>query len=126
MKINDSFGGTRWLSLPQQPVRCGAEVSQGVRYWCALWNRTSNNAGSLSFNFYGYQTLGNSAARSGVMGVASVNNTSRGWVRFNGIYSATFSSAMPAALAGSDINKSVVQVGFLPQVILNNIGTDIV
>ena len=80
----------------------------------------------MSFNFCGFQTLGNSAARSGVMGLGSVNNSSRGWIRFNGIYSATFSSAMPAALAASDINKSVAQVAFFPQVILNNVGSDIV
>jgi hypothetical protein len=100
--------------------------SAGVRYWCAIWHRTSNNAGSMSLNWYGQQTLGTSGARSGVMGVVSVNNSTQGWQRFLGIYSATFSSAMPAALAASDINKSVAQVLFLPQVILNNVGTNIV
>jgi hypothetical protein len=126
MNINDSFGGTRWLTIDSSNFNVQPVFSAGVRYWCAIWHRTSNNAGSMSLNWYGQQTLGTSGARSGVMGVVSVNNSTQGWQRFLGIYSATFSSAMPAALAASDINKSVAQVLFLPQVILNNVGTNIV
>lgn len=126
MNINDSFGGTRWLTIDSSNFDVQPVLLDGVRYWCAIWNRTSNNAGSMSLNLYGYQTLGNSNARSGIMGAVSVVNSTLGWGRFMGIYSATFSTAMPAALAASDINKSVAQVLFMPQVILNNAATNII
>lgn len=124
MAINDSFGGTRWLTIHSSNFNVAPNFEANKRYWCAIWNRTSNNAGSMSLNIFGQQTLVSSGARSGVMGLASVANSTRGWGRFNGIYSATFSTAMPNALAASDINKSVAQVLFLPQVIFNNVHSD--
>lgn len=126
MNINDSFGGTRWLTIGSGNFNAQPVLLEGVRYWCAIWNRTSNNAGSMSLNLYGYQSLGNSNARSGILGAVSVVNSTLGWGRFMGIYSVTFSTAMPSALAASDINKSVAQVLFLPQVILNNVATNII
>lgn len=124
MQINDSFGGTRWLTIHSSLFDVAPVFSAGVRYWCAIWNRTSNNAGSMSFNFFGNITAALSNARSGVMGLGSVANSTRGWQRFHGIYSVTFSTAMPGALAASDINKSVAQVLMLPQVIFNNVHSD--
>jgi len=124
MNINDSFGGNRWLSIHSSNFDVAPSFEAGKRYWCAIWNRSSS--GSQTFSLFGNQTLGTSAARSGVLGAVSVANSTLGWQRFLGIYSATFSTAMPAALAGSDINKSVAAVQFFPQVLLNNVGSNIV
>lgn len=124
--INNTFGGIRWLSIHSSNFDVQPVFSEGVRYWAAIWHRTSNNAGSMTISFMGGQSMGQSGVRSGVMGVASQTDTTLGAVRFNGVFGTTFSSAMPVTLNGSDINHSVAAVQHLPQVILNNVGSNII
>ncbi len=120
MNINDSVAGWRWLTFHSSQFNNAPNFS-ATRYFCALWNRSSS--GSQSFSNFGMASFGLSNARSGTMGTGSVNNTTLGWFPFNGIYSASFSTAMPNALAASDINKNVAEVAWIPQVVLNSLGT---
>lgn len=124
MNINDSFGGWRWLSFASSQFDVAPNFSDGVRYWVAFWSRSSS--GTPNFTHFGVQSLGNSGTRSGLLGNASASNTTLGWGRFQGFYSVSFSTGMPSAIAGSDINKINASAVFVPQVILNNVGTNVV
>lgn len=120
--VNNSMGGWRWVTFHSSQFDVAPVLNQ-VRYWVALWNRSSS--GSQSFSLMGMQSLGMSNVRSGFMSVGSATDTTLGWGRFRGAYSATFSTAMPNTLGAVDINKNVAGAIFVPQIIFNNVGTNI-
>lgn len=128
MNINDSFGGFRWLSFASSQFDTAPVFEAHKRYWCGIWSRTSS--GTPNFSHFGMMSLGMSNSRSGILGNVSEANNSRGWGRFQGHYftgvSSSFSSAMPDTLDASNIHKRFAGAPFIPQVILNNVGTDIV
>ncbi|SRR5258705_5743403 len=123
MNINDSVGGWKWLTVHSSQFDVNPAFGQS-RYWVALWHRSSS--GSQSFSLFGMQSMGRTDVRSGIMSLASSTNTTFGWGRFRGAYSVTFSSAMPNAIAASDVNKNIVGANFIPQILINNVGTNIV
>lgn len=120
--VNQSMGGWRWVTIHSSQFN-NQPVLEQKRYWCVLWNRSSS--GSQSFSLFGMRSMGLSNVRSGFMSVASASNTTLGWGRFRGVYSASFSTAMPNALAASDINKNVLGAEFIPQIIMNNVASNI-
>lgn len=121
--INNSVGGWRWLTIHSSQFNVNPTFGQS-RYWVALWHRSSS--GSQSFSLFGMQSMGLSNVRSGMMSAGSASNTTLGWGRFRGAHSVTFSTAMPSAIAASDINKNVAGAIFIPQIIINNVGTNII
>jgi hypothetical protein len=115
--FNSSFNGPRWVTFHSSQFDVQPTFSN-TRYWVAIWTRSSSGTGSWSIA--GIQTLFHSATRSGTMGAASNAATTLGMFPFAGVFSVTFSSAMPAGISASDINHNVAAVNFLPQVVLNN------
>lgn len=123
LSLADFFNGARWLTLQSSQFDSPPAFSRDS-YWLGYHMRSSS--GLQTFSIYGARTIANTVSRSGFVGEASVSNTSQGWLPFNGFYSATFSTAMPSSLAASDINKQTSGNQFLPLVIFNNVGSDIV
>jgi hypothetical protein len=123
MNINDSMGGRRWVTLHSSQFDAAPNFHEGSDYYMAVWNRSSS--GSQTFAFQGQLLPYATGVRSGFMSVGSATNTTLGQYPFLGVYSVSFSTAMPAALAASDINKSVATAISLPRIIFNNVGSNI-
>jgi hypothetical protein len=109
--------GQRFLSFHSSQWSAQPVFSQGIVYYGALWVRSSNvSAQSLSvLGGFPYST----ASRSGTIGVNSASATSLGFSPFLGVYSVTFSTAMPTAIAMSEINKNSARANFMPHMVIN-------
>lgn len=120
----DSFAGYKWVTIHSSRFNVAPAFSQ-TQYWMALWTRSSNHG---SFSLYGQSHFVHTAARSGFMSAARVSSTTQGWYPFNGNYSVTFSTAMPNAVAASDVNKTgaAAVANFIPYLMFNNMGSNIV
>lgn len=123
MLVNESMGGRRWVTLHSSQFNAAPNFHEGSDYFMALWHRSSS--GSQTFNFLGMLLPYATGVRSGFMSVASATNTTLGHYPFLGVYSISFTTGMPSALAASDINKSVATAISLPRIIFNNIGSNI-
>lgn len=123
--MNQSFAGYRWLTLHSSQFNIQPTFSQ-TKYWFALWDRSTS--GSQSFSFHGQSHFVHTSVRSGFINAASNSATTQGWHPFNGNYSVSFSTAMPDSLAASAINKTgaTAVANFIPNIILNNVGSNIV
>jgi hypothetical protein len=122
--ISNSFSGWRWLTFASSQFNAAPNFSAGVRYWAALWTRSSSG-GASNFSFFGMNHA-MATTRSGMLGANSNSNTTLGWVRFQGVYSVSFATGMPSSLGASDINKIQASASFVPHIILNNVGSNIV
>lgn len=123
MNINDSFAGFRWLTFHSSQWDNPPAFS-GTNYRMGVWNRSSG--GTQTFNFYGIQTVVGSAVRSGFISSGSSNDASLGFSPLAGVFSVTFSTAMPASIHASDISKPVAAMQFAPHFVFNNMGSNIV
>lgn len=122
--ITNSYGGRRWLTLDRTQFNNPINFSAGSDYYVAIWDRSTS--GSQTFSYQGQLLPYGTGARSGIIGAASSSNTTLGHYPFLGNYSVSFSTAMPANLAASDINKSNATAVSLPRLIFNNLGSNIV
>lgn len=112
-----SFLGARWLSF-QSSQWSSAPHFGPVRYFFAFLARTSG-AAYASISLAGMH-LGQSNQRSGYMATAASSNTSHNaWHPFMGVHSLTTHTAMPTAIANSEINKATAYANFIPQVIFD-------
>lgn len=117
MNINDSMAGWRWVTVHSSQFDVQPTFSQ-TQYWAVVWQRSSS--GAQTFSYFGNQSFMLSNVRSGFMNAGSVNNTTNGWFPFLGRYSVSFATAMPAALAVSDIDHNVAGAVFIPHLMFNN------
>ena len=123
MLINDSMAGIRWVTFHSSQFNNAPNFSQ-TNYWMGLWQRSSS--GSQTFGWL-VNTMGfGSGTRSGFMNVGSDTATSQKFYPFRGNYSASISTAMPNALAASDIAGNAAQMRSVPIVWFNNVGSNIV
>jgi hypothetical protein len=101
--ISSLYNGQRWLSMHTSNFNTTLSLSN-TSYWGGLWFRTSGTSiGAASIGPMAAR-MGNSAALSGRFFEAS--STASSYVRdhpFLGLYSASFTTAMPNAVALSDI-----------------------
>jgi hypothetical protein len=126
MNINDSFGGVKFLSFNSSQFDAQPSFSQ-THYWMAFWQRSSS--GTPNYSFFGGSTRNFvSASFSGTLGEGSSTNTTLKAFPFYGGFSVSFSTAMPASIAASDVNRqfAVGSQEFMPLIIFNNIGSRIV
>ena len=124
MNFPDSFAGRRWMSFHSSQFNNPPNFSARTDYFLGIWDRSSG--GSQTFTYQGQLLPYYTGLRSGIMGAVSVTNTTFGQYPFLGNYSVSFSTAMPSALAASDVNKSNATAVSLPRVIFNNIATNII
>ena len=98
---NSSNVTSLYVGVRQFTVPVNINMGPG-EYWGAFWWRTSAGSGTLSLSQY-FAGSGSSNAVSGPFGSASNASYSiyPGW----GIYSASFSSAMPSAFDFSQVNQ---------------------
>ena len=122
-----SLNGARWLSFHSSLFSVAPVLSANTRYFFA-WMARSAGA-TYSSNSIGGLFYGQSAQRSGVMGVdpgANSSNTSLyAWFPFMGVHSLTTHTSMPVSIANSDINKASVYANFIPHLIFNGGGGQI-
>ena len=122
--ITNSFGGRRWLTIHSSQFNVAPNFTAGSDYFVAIWERSSG--GSQTVTWQGMLLPYNTGVRSGIMGAASSSNTTLAAYPFLGNYSVSFSTAMPANIAASDVNASNATAISLPRVIFNNVGSNIV
>ena len=121
--ITNSYGGRRWITIHSSAFNNAPNFAPGD-YFLAMWERSSS--GSQTVTYQGQLLPYNTGVRSGIMGAASSSNTTLAAYPFLGNYSVSFSTAMPNALAASDVNASNATAVSLPRIIFNNIGSNIV
>lgn len=109
MSNSNSFGGYKFVTIHSSLFDVQPTFSQ-THYWGALWIRSSN---AQTYTIIGGQNLA-TGQRSGTMGAGS--STAGGWRPFSGVFSVSFSTAMPSAIAASDINDSHGAGGFIPRI----------
>ena len=122
--VNNSMGGRRWVTFQSSQFAAGPSFHAGSDYYLAVWARSSS--GSQTFNYLGQLLPYATGVRSGFMSAASATNTTLAHYPFLGNYSVSFSTAMPSALAASDVNASNATAISLPRIIFNNVGSNIV
>ena len=123
MNINDSMAGRRWVTIHSTQFNNAPSFSAGSDYFVGYWHRSSG--GSQTFAYIGGILPYLTGVRSGFMSAASATNTTNANYPFLGNYSVSFSTAMPSALAASDVNKSNATAISMPRLIFNNVGTQI-
>ncbi|MEY4377598.1 MAG: hypothetical protein RJB26_2148, partial [Pseudomonadota bacterium] len=101
--ISSLYNGMRWLTMHSSLFNTSLTLSN-ESYWGLLWFRSSND--SIATGSHGPMAvrLGNSAERSGFAFAAS--STASSYVKywpFMGLYSATFTTAMPNSIGMSDM-----------------------
>ena len=99
------FAGSRYLSVNSTLWSASPAFAQGSHYYMAVFfssSGTSLASMSMLGNARYYNT---DALRSGSVGVANDNATTRGPIPFLGAYSAGV-TALPAAIANSEIRKT--------------------
>lgn len=109
MNQSNSYGGYKYVSLHSSQFDVQPTFSQ-THYWQAFWMRSSS---AQTYTIVALQNLA-TAQRSGTMGAGS--NTAGGWRPFMGVFSVSVTTAMPSAIAQSDINDSHAAAGFIPRV----------
>jgi hypothetical protein len=111
--------GQRWLTIHSTQWSSLPVLSESVVYYGGLWLRSSNSS-AQTLSVLG-QYIYSTASRSGTVGVNSASATSRGFSPFLGVFSASFSTAMPISIAYSAINKAAASVNFQPHLVFNNL-----
>lgn len=111
--------GQRWLTFHSSQWSSQPVFSADVVYYGALWIRSAGSAAQTFgvIGMYPYST----ASRSGTIGVNSASNTSLGFAPFLGIYNTSFTTAMPATIGQSQLNKAAGFVNFMPHFVINNL-----
>lgn len=104
-----SYHSSQWSAVPA--------LSQGT-YWVALWMRSSNLAVPMVYSGFRWMQ----SVYSGYLGVSNTNSTSGRPYPGMGVFSATFSSAMPASIAFSQLRQSETPAGVIPTIVIHNIG----
>lgn len=115
-----SHNGPRWVTVGTQDWSSSPSFVDGGRYWFGFVGRSS---GYGSASIYG-QYLGHTIQRSGTMGVNITNSSNStgamGWNPFLGVLSAS-TSALPATIAHTQLNRVNSLAGFIPHLIFNNV-----
>jgi len=121
-----AYNGARYLSIHSSLWSAQPALSQNVRYYFGIMFRTSNysgSSGSSLANSIAGMYYGQSAQRSGYLGVAGSSGTSyNAWHPFMGVHSITTHTAMLGTIANSDINKVSAYGNFIPQIIFDGGG----
>lgn len=101
--LSSLYNGLRWLTINSSLFNTSLTLSN-QSYWGLLWFRSSND--SIATGSHGMMAarLGNSAERSGFAFAASSTASSHvKYYPFHGLISNTFTTAMPSAIAQSDM-----------------------
>ncbi|TAK89695.1 hypothetical protein EPO04_01150 [Patescibacteria group bacterium] len=111
------YNGPRWLSFVSSQWSSAPNFVQDSDYVFGVIFRSSNYAPPLSYMGQNYM---HSNQRSGSMGVSAATNASMAQGNYwNAMYTAT-TSALPAAISASQVNRNNATAIFMPHVILNN------
>lgn len=112
------YHGPRRLTLHSSQWSAAPTFSQ-TQYWVGLWIRSSNLAVPMSISGFRWIT----SLNSGQIGVSNTNSTTNRVFPGVGIYSVTFSTAMPASIAFSQLRVGgQANAGVIPYIIFNNVG----
>jgi len=101
--ISSLYNGMRWLTLHSSLFNTSLTLSNNS-YWGLLWFRSSNDSIATASHGIMAARMGNSVERSGFAFAAS--STASSYVKyypFHGLYSATFTTAMPGSIAQSEM-----------------------
>jgi hypothetical protein len=104
-----SFHSSQWSAVPA--------LSQGS-YWLAFWMRSSNLAVPMSISGFRWMT----SQFSGYLGVGNTNSSSFRPYPGMGVYSASFTTAMPASIAFTQLRQADVNAAVVPAFVVRNIG----
>ncbi|KAF0243548.1 MAG: hypothetical protein FD180_3273 [Planctomycetota bacterium] len=103
-----SFHSSQWSAVPA--------LSQ-TQYWLAFWMRSSNLAVPMSISGFRWMT----SNFSGFLGIANTNSSSARPYPGMGVFSASFSSAMPGSIAFSQLRQADALAAVVPTVVVRNI-----
>jgi hypothetical protein len=112
---SSSYNGLRWLSVHSSLFNVAPTFSN-TSYWMGVWLQSSGRTYSISSVGVRYMIAAN---RSGFFASASASNKSLLNYPFFGIYSASFTTAMPGTINRSDISGNSINV--IPHVVFNNL-----
>ncbi len=104
-----SFHSSQWSVVPA--------LSQ-TQYWIGLWMRSSNLAVPMSVS--GFRWMGPSF--SGLLGVGNTDSSASRPFPGMGVFSGTFSSAMPGSIAFSQLRQADANAAVIPTIVIRNIG----
>lgn len=111
------YHGPRQLSFHSSQWSAGPGLSQGS-YWLAMWMRSSNLAVPMSVSGFRYMA----SEFWGYLGVANTNSTSYRPFPGMGVFSTSFSSAMPSSIGFGDLRQANANAAVIPTVVIRNIG----
>lgn len=104
-----SFHSSQWSAVPA--------FSQ-TQYWMGLWMRSSNLAVPLFLSGFRWMT----SQFSGLLGVGNTNSSASRPFPGMGVYSASFTTGLPSAVAFSDLRQADGNAAVIPTLVLRNIG----
>ncbi|HEX4662476.1 MAG TPA: hypothetical protein VH144_02585 [Candidatus Saccharimonadales bacterium] len=112
-----SYNGPRWISFVSSQWSSQPAFSQGAEYVFGVFFRASSYAPPLSFFGQNYM---NANQRSGYMGTSIATNATMAQGDYwNAMYTAA-TTAFPAAISASQVNRNNVTAVFIPHIVLNN------
>ena len=99
-------------------VATAPSLRQGSRYFMLqMWNSSND---SHAMNWRG-QFIAGTEQLSGTFGASLITATSMQLIPWAGIYSVTFSSAIPASIGLAQIQGATARAGFVPAIIFENV-----
>ncbi|KAF0243293.1 MAG: hypothetical protein FD180_3478 [Planctomycetota bacterium] len=104
-----SFHSSQWSAVP---------AFSRTQYWMGFWMRSSNLAVPMSIS--GFRWMSN--LFSGHLGVGNTDSSASRPFPGMGVYSVSFSSALPGSIAFSDLRHTVPMAGVIPTIVARNIG----
>jgi hypothetical protein len=110
-----NYAGVRFLPIESSLWSSEPAFYAGSRYYVGWFVNTSGVMAQTG-NILGFGRY-SSGQRSGSIGQSQTAVSSMGYAPFYGIYTAT-TSALPATIANSQLNKTAATAGFTPHVIM--------
>lgn len=104
------FFSSQWSAVP---------VLGQSHYWIGLQYHSQGNAFPL-MSHSGFRWMGSQF--SGHVGVGNTNSSASRPFPGMGVYSVSFTTALPSAIAFSDLRQANALAGAIPSIVINNIG----
>lgn len=101
--VSASYHGPRFLSIHSSQWSAAPTLSQ-THYWLGVWMQSSNLAVPMSNLIYKALISNSSQQMSGSIGVSAATDTTQVQWPFAGIYSVSFTTAMPDSIGASQIS----------------------
>jgi len=114
----NAYNGLRWLSFVSSQWSSAPNFVAGGNYVFGVAIRSSGLGAPISYIGQNYMV---SVQRSGSIGVAGVANTTLAQGNYwNAMYSAS-TTALPASISASQVNRNNGTAIFMPHIVLNNL-----